>query len=498
MKKIAVIGGGRCGCHTARVLSLEGHDVTLFEKHEKIFKGTSGKLGLRLHMESYHFYSEETRKCYQKELAEFVETYPDLVVEHFYSIYGLRTHNEGDEAPKIDLETFRKVLKEFKFSREIDPIKWGYTNLQSAFNIEEPSILLGNSLRENFEIYLQDAGVKVLCGTKVNKLIKKKDNKILVVGEKDVSLGVFDNVVNATDYQSLLSPPETPPPFELDIIYKLCIVPVYKDLLSEVLSLPPFSFTAMDERSTCITPYITNEEVDNTYRKYFVMDNKYTIIDSYKTIEEANSCLAKIDEEFVKAHVQPKCEAEMQRVWPRFGAFLSNSTERQFQFVDWKSVVIAEINTNPKLSSGATFARDNIVYVIPGKVNNIFDVAREALALINGKNVLQQGEYQYIKNGVLYNAVSEITQAVDPKIKNTHDKKIYVESASRIKQEEKNVLFESKQNSDTSTQKLPNNNVVSLLFQPLPKTRSQESLDTSSISKTDVSEEQIKSFRSFM
>ena len=37
MKKIAVIGGGWYGCHIACALRLAGHDVTLFEIHERIF-----------------------------------------------------------------------------------------------------------------------------------------------------------------------------------------------------------------------------------------------------------------------------------------------------------------------------------------------------------------------------------------------------------------------------------------------------------------------------
>lgn len=444
MKHIAVIGGGWYGCHIARALSLAGHDVTLFEYREKIFKGISGKFGIRLHTGPHYPRSEKTQKSCREGYSEFIKTYPDLVVDHAYSIYGLGVLDANNEPPKIDLQTFRQVGKEVRNSREIDPKKWGYSNLQSAFDIEEPSILLGDPLREKFETYLKDANVKVVCNININKLVRWKDTKIRVVGEGNYCFGTFDYVVNTTSYQALLPPPKPSLPFELNIVYQTCLALVYEDRLSKVLSLPPFSFIVMDGWFPCIMPYITSrEETENTFRKYIVTHGKYTIMGSYKKVEEANACPTKIDEKFITEHVQPKCEAEMEKFWPLFGVQMPNSTERRFQYVGWKGAVLAKVKTNREFRSAITFARDRIVYVIPGKVSNIFDAGRETIALINNQNVLHQGSYQYVKNGVLDDAVGEITEAVDPKIRNTCNLQTYAEITNRPNREEKFTLHES-------------------------------------------------------
>jgi hypothetical protein len=199
-------------------------------------------------------------------------------------------------------------------------------------------------------------------------------------------------------------------------------------------------------------PYIENkEDRGNADRKYIVTHGKYTIMGSFNTAEEANVCLAKVakaekDEKFITAHIQSKCETEMERFWPLFGARLPNTTERRFQCVGWKGTVLAKIKTNREFRSAVTFARDGVIYVIPGKVSNIFDAERETIALINNQNVLQQGAYQYVKNGTLHDAMSEITEAIDPRIRNTCTLQTYAElTASAV--EQKVTPPESKKNS---------------------------------------------------
>lgn len=439
MKKIAVIGGGWYGCHIALVLKSAGYDVTVFESAEDLFKGISGNLGIRLHAGPHYPRSEKTRKSCREGLAEFIATYPDLVIKHAYSIYGLGTLDANGSPPKIDIEKFRAVGKEVK-SREIEPRDWGYNNLQAALDVEEPSILLGDSLREKFRTYLRHDGVKIVCNARVYKLVRSECTKTIVIGEGDSCFGVFDYIVNTTSYHALLPPPELSLPFALDIVYQPCLALVYEDRLSKVMSLPPFSFIIMDGWFPCIMPYITNrEEPESTYRKYIVTHGKYTIIGSYKTAEEASAYLAKMDDAFITMHIQTKCEAEMQRFWPLFGVSIPGSETRRFQYIGWKGTVLAKIKTNREFRSAVTFAREGIVYVIPGKVSNIFDAGRETLALINNQNVLRQGTYQYVKGGTLDDAVGEITEPIDPKIRNTCNLQTYAEIMGHLGLEEKAI-----------------------------------------------------------
>jgi len=237
--------------------------------------------------------------------------------------------------------------------------------------------------------------------------------------------------VNATGYQALLPPPEEPLPLNLDIVYQPCLALVYVDKLSPIMSLPPFSFIVMDGWFPCIMPWIGEEE-GGTYRKYIVTHGKYTIMGSFKTPEEAHACLAKVaaaerSEKFVTAEIQAKCETEMARFWPLFGVCLPGSTERRFQCVGWQGSVLAKIKTNREFRSAVTFERDGVIYVVPGKVSNIFDASDEVAALIHEQNVLQQGSYRYIRDGILHSAMVEITEAIDPRIRNTCALQTYAE-----------------------------------------------------------------------
>ena len=425
-KKIAIVGAGWYGCHLARVLKLAGFEVTLLEKHADIFKGISGKFGIRCHSGLHYPRSQAMRVNCQERYAEFIKTYPDLVLEHTYSIYGLGNLDADNEQSKTDFTTFKKVGKEANNSREIDPKQWGYNNLQCAFNVEESSILIDNILREKFRQKLLNANVKIVCNFTVNKLIKSENNKIIVIGE-GATPEIFDHVINATSYQTLL-PLEQSLPFDINIFYQPCLALVYEDRLSKVMSLPPFSFIVMDGWFPCIMPYISHSEaLDAPYRKYIVTHSKYTIMGSYKSLEEANACLANINDKVINELIKPKCESEMEKFWPQFAASMHSSMERRFKYIGWKSSILAKIKTNREFRGAVTFAKDNIIHIIPGKITNIFDVEREVISLINNQNILYQGDYQYVKNGILDCAIGEITEPLDRSIRNTCTLQTYSE-----------------------------------------------------------------------
>jgi hypothetical protein len=426
MKKIAVIGGGWYGCHIALTLKKAGFDVTLFEAGDDIFKGISGMFGIRLHAGPHYPRSEKTRRNCQQGFFEFIETYPELVVNHEYSYYGLGNKDATGEPSKINLETFRAVGKESINSKEVNPSELGYSNLLSIVDIEEPSILVGNLLRKKFRGYLESAGVKVIYNFPVQEL-RKEGDKTFVIGND--SCGIFDFVVNTSSFKTLLPPPESPLPFELNIVYQPCLAVVYEDRLSKVKKSRPFSFIVMDGWYPCMMPWIDGSEeasegIDD-YRKYIVTHGSYTIMGSFPTVDEANACLKKIDEIFIKTHVQPKCETEMKRFWPHFFDTMPNSEDPRFRYVGYKAAVLAKIKTNREFRSAVTFAFEkmDVIYVVPGKVSNIFDAARETLSLINKENVLSQGDYLYVRGGALHDGVSEFAEAIT--VRNTCDLQTY-------------------------------------------------------------------------
>lgn len=67
-----VIGGGMCGILTAFMLSMEGHEVVLFEK-DRIFSGQSGRTTAKLTLQHGCIYNELIQKMGQKKAREYAE-----------------------------------------------------------------------------------------------------------------------------------------------------------------------------------------------------------------------------------------------------------------------------------------------------------------------------------------------------------------------------------------------------------------------------------------
>jgi FAD dependent oxidoreductase len=279
--KIAVIGAGWYGCHIARILKKSGHEVILFEKAPDIFSNISGKFGIRLHAGPHYPRSQKTRNSCHQGFEEFYKTYPELIIEHEYSIYGLGNKDADGEPPKIDRETFNSVCKESKTCQEINPEERGYRNLIAAVNINEPSIVIGTRLRETFKKYLKDENIKLITNVEIKKFEKCNDKVAISVNGQ---LELFDFIVNATSCYALL--PAQPFPFNIDIVYQPCLALVYED---KKFNVRPFSFIVMDGWFPCLMPYGDPIKEVNEFKRHYIMTHgKWTITGSFKTVIEFN------------------------------------------------------------------------------------------------------------------------------------------------------------------------------------------------------------------
>jgi hypothetical protein len=115
----------------------------------------------------------------------------------------------------------------------------------------------------------------------------------------------------------------------------------------------------------------------------------------------------------------------MNRFWPHFG------DGKRFQYRSWKGQVAAKLKTLKEFRSAVTFEKDNIIYVIPGKITNIFDVADEVTELLAEKNRLEKAGYHYIKDGILHSALDEILEKPAPNEPNTSTIQTYNEICQR-------------------------------------------------------------------
>ncbi|MFC3909069.1 FAD-dependent oxidoreductase [Legionella dresdenensis] len=414
-KKIAIIGGGWYGCHLALSLAKQGYEVTIFEKNSDIFSELSGNFGVRLHVGPHYPRSEETRKSCLHGQKEFEKTYPDLVVPHESSIYGLGTLDYDKKPPKVGVEEFKKVCKEAPECKPVhlDPKKYHNIQKDSTHSVHEPSIQVGAGLRENMKKRLEEAGVKIVYNYQAKEIKRQGDKTIVNNGETSQS---FDNVINATSYQSLL-PKDLP--FDMNIRYQVCTVLLYEDTQK---AEKPFSFTLMDGWYPCLMPYVddtSNENGQKNY-KYILYHAKHTIRGSFDTPEQARKHMADtITDQYVERELKGPMEQHMASFWSEFTTdkYVTNETTNQpelqkgrFKYVGHKTNVLAKIVTDREFRSAVTFEKDGVIYVFPGKINSVFNSQEEVESILKNENLLNKKGYRYVKGGVLDSAMPEITE----------------------------------------------------------------------------------------
>lgn len=391
---IAIIGAGWYGCHLALVLAKQ-HNVTLYEKNQDIFSQLSGQYSIRLHAGPHYPRSKETRRHCQRGFNLFHQIYSELLIENEYSIYALgETDFEGTPS-KIDLNTFREVCNESYGCEEINSSAYGYNDVLCAMKIYEPSIALGARLRSKFHDYFNSSNVQVQCNFEVTSLSRHDDKITLSNG---VNPRLFDKVINATNYQSLLTVRDNFP-IDMEVIYQPCLSLIYKD---KQPGIKPISFIVMDGWFPCLMPQITdNIEIDQKADKYCLTHGKWTIMGSYSHPAEAKHVLDNLDKG-IKQNIKALVEQDMNRFWPAFAD--------RFEFIGWGGQVAAKLKTRKEFRSAITYEKNGIIEIIPGKVSNIFDVELEIQQLIENKGILRHHDYRYVKNGTLDISANEITE----------------------------------------------------------------------------------------
>lgn len=393
--KVGIIGGGWYGCHLALALTNQGHTVVMFEKNANIFEGVSGKFGIRLHQGPHYPRSKSTRELCRKSFNEFINTYPELVVEHQYSIYGLGKTDSDGNPPKVDKDTFDSVCRESETCQEVDLESFGYHELQMAKSMYEPSIAIGDRLRQFFINKLLAADVKIHYNFEVKSLLNMK-GKTTVIGQSGEEIP-FDKIINATGYQSLI--PDAIKdvfPVDMEVIFQPCLALSYQDLTP---GAGPFSFIVMDGWNPCVMPFVDTDEFKHTYT---LTHGSYSIMASFHTPAKAHHLLSSVTDRFIFKKVKPLIEKDLYRYWPEF--------EHRFKYIGWRGTVLAKMVTKNEFRSALTFEYDNIITILPGKVSNIFDAEREVTALIEQRNCITLRGVTYVAGGVLDLTRSEIAE----------------------------------------------------------------------------------------
>ncbi|KAJ5108956.1 hypothetical protein N7456_005631 [Penicillium angulare] len=388
--KVGIVGGGWNGCHIALELRKQGHRVSLFESKPDIFQGVSGNFGIRLHKGPHYPRSKATRDSCREALDKFCETYPELVVHHESAIYA---HGEKDALGnpfKVSDDAFRKVCHESPDCATIDPQSAGFENLLSAYNLDEPSVAIGDRLRTFFKEKLGIAGVHLHLNCSVEK-IESLGQKSLI--QTDDGQYTFDIVINATGYTSLLPQNIAESlPVDIGITHQVCIALVYEDQHPQN---KPLSFIVMDGWFPCVMPVIDSHEP--VQKKYILTHGSHTILRSFDSHEKGLSFLKGLDDDIVSNKIRPECEREITRFWPKF--------LDRFHYQGWKGNVLAKLKTTSEFRSSLTFEKEGVIHVFPGKVSNVITAAEEINVLIS--DILRR-RYSSVRefNGVRFTTTS--------------------------------------------------------------------------------------------
>jgi len=134
--KIGIIGGGWYGCHLAIALIEIGIDVTIFEKGNTLFSGSSGFNIGRVH-QGYHYpRSSETIREIQENFKLFEEKYSDFLFSCELNTYGISSNNS-----KTSWENYIKTLYNHNLPTDfVDFRSLDLVNLEGVLNTKEKFI----------------------------------------------------------------------------------------------------------------------------------------------------------------------------------------------------------------------------------------------------------------------------------------------------------------------------------------------------------------------
>ncbi|KTD18432.1 FAD-dependent oxidoreductase [Legionella jordanis] len=433
-KDIAIIGGGWYGCYLALSLAKLGCKVTIYERNSQILSGISGKFGIRLHKGPHYPRSPATRESCLETFERFCQEFPEFVVPHSQSIYALGKIDALGHASKVDKETFETVCRESPEAQHIDMSGEGYTDeIEMAMNLDEPSIILGDRLRNAFLNKLKAAGVNIVCNYKVTET-RKTETEQTVICDANNKASVHDFVINATSYQTLI-PQDLKDkfPVAMEVRYQPCLALKYKD--TQPKSDKPFSAIVMDGMFPCMMPVV---DKPNFEQDYILTHGAYTIMASSETPEQAREILNSITDDYIKTMIKPRIEGEAKRFWSWFSTTeqtgepgeqalngLSGKLEQhqpetgRFEYCGWAGEVLAKMKTQTEFRGSIVFMYNNILYCFPGKVSNVLNVGDEAVQLLLGENCITENGITYVKNGVLDMARYEIHSKPAPDEPNT-------------------------------------------------------------------------------
>ncbi|PPJ52475.1 hypothetical protein CBER1_10498 [Cercospora berteroae] len=251
-----------------------------------------------------------------------------------------------------------------------------FRDIAIAYELNEPSIVIGEKLRSNLTSKLAQYSVELITNADIQRIDARKGRARVMWQSRDRKRFLTRRanfVIDATGYQAFPEHETIKHTLGLTIVYQACIAFEYED---KTPSSSPISFIVMDGWYPCLMPRIgkgSNGE-DDIFDHYILTHGCYTILGSHSSPQKAQADLESVRSSSKLNGLKAAAEAEMCRFWPEFA--------HRFVYKGWKGQVLAKPRAETDFRSSLTFAKGRVVHVVPGKISNVFNAADETLQLL--------------------------------------------------------------------------------------------------------------------
>lgn len=324
---ISIIGTGWVGCHLANILKGQ-HNITLYEKNDEIFNGTSFNNQNRLHYGYHYARNYETRNLCKTTFGRFINDYGFCVTDIEKNYYCV-----PKKLSLIDLNTYLKIFEEYPS----DLTNHNFNNTEGC--------ILTNEKHINFE------KIKDHFGKELKGLIRHEtidDTKL-----EDLSKN-SDLVIDATNnFMGLISS---------DFFYELTLTLIYTKIKPTNFD----SVTFVDGELFSIYPYKNN--------KFTLTDVKLTPLKKFSSIDEIDEYKKIIDNEFILNKVK-EFEDRVKVFMTEFNEF--------FKYDSYFLSIKSKINDESDSRYPVIKQTNNIISCFTGKIQGIYIIEDYILNVIN-------------------------------------------------------------------------------------------------------------------
>jgi hypothetical protein len=330
MKKIIIVGGGWYGCHIATILKYK-YDITIIEKNNDIFNGSSFFNQNRLHLGYHYCRNYATRHLCCQNYNIFLKQYPTLVDDIENNYYMISKDSI------LDFNTFVSIYKHEHFDFELVNNTL-FENIDGQLIKVKEKVINSQRAYKYFKEHLND--IKIKCNEQFTHYTK---NDLITVFTKTSSYDC-DILLDCTYNQTGL---------DNNYTYELTCSLVYK----KIKNTPFDAITIMDGKFSSLYPREKNKFT------YTLTDVEFTPI--VKSTNFNNILDYKVTNE--KIHeIKYNMETKLKKYYPNFNTsfeyidyFLSNKT-KLISSSDSRDITIKEVEKN-------------VITVNCGKIYGIFE-----------------------------------------------------------------------------------------------------------------------------